>query len=243
MKNPICISTGCVYKLFDYSNRDSMIEELRKFSPMGIELCSAYPEYLLSFDINENNLKYLRSLKFNSIHAPWKNITYGSNSTSDKVLQKISELYKLVNARNVVFHKGQIKDYESILNGNFEPSIENDDWRKPKYTIEDIENILNKNGKLKFTFDFAHALTVSPADIPAYLGKFKDKLIEIHLAMLNKNLKSHWFLHKYDNPGIRDLLDDLKKASNGVPLVLECVLSNRRELPLIKKEMEYIKSI
>jgi hypothetical protein len=77
MQNPICISTGCLYKLLE--DRNEMVKELRKFSPAGIELSFAYPEYLLNFDLDKDNLEYLRSLKFNSIHAPWENITYGEN--------------------------------------------------------------------------------------------------------------------------------------------------------------------
>ena len=102
MKNPICISTGCVYR---FSNdRNDLVEVLRQFSPAGIEISFAYPEYLLNFDINRKNLKYLRGLKFNSIHSPWKNVTYGKNKTSKEILQKISELYKQINARNIVFY-------------------------------------------------------------------------------------------------------------------------------------------
>ena len=100
---------------------------------------------------------------------------------------------------------------------------------------------MKENPKLKFTFDFAHALTVSSNDIPLYIDKFKDKIIEIHLAMLNRNLKDHWFLHKYDSTEIRNLLNHLKNIK--APIILECVASNNDEVQLIKKEIEYIKEI
>lgn len=239
MKNPICISTGCLSELFE--DRNNMIEKLRKFSPFGIELSFAYPKYLLEFDISENNLEYLRNLKFNSIHAPSGGIIYGENKESKEVLQKISELYKKINARNVVFHKGKIENYDLIANSDFVSSIENGDWKKPKHSIEDIKDVLDKNKDFKFTFDFAHALSVSSSDIPEYINYFKDRLIEIHLSIINEDSKEHDFLHENNNKETKKLLRSLKTVS--VPVVLECLISNLKEVELIKKEMEYIRKI
>jgi len=74
MKNPICISTGFLYRLMN--DRNEMIRKIKEFSPDGIELSFAYPEYLSDFILSEENLKYLQSLKFISIHSPWKEISY-----------------------------------------------------------------------------------------------------------------------------------------------------------------------
>jgi len=239
MKNPICISTGSVYKLSD--DRNVLIEELSKLSPMGIELSFAHPGYLLNFSLNKDNLEYLQSLKFNSIHAPWKDMSYGTSKISEGVLQKISELYKQISARNVVFHKGQIEDYELIINNDFVASIENDDWRKPKHNVEDIKSVLDKNKEFKFTFDFAHVLSVSSLDVRKYISYFKDKLIEIHLSIIDKDLEKHDFLYKHDNTETRNLLQSLKVFS--VPVILEAVVSNVEEIELLKKEIGYIRKI
>jgi len=142
----------------------------------------------------------------------------------------------------VIFHPEKINDFKILKNYDFAASIENKDWRYNSVnTVEKIEAILNENKNLKFTFDFAHALTVSSDDIPVYINKFKDRLITIHLSMLNKNLKDHWFLYKYDSKEMRDLLSHLKNID--VPIVLECVASDWSEVLLIKKEIEYIKKI
>ncbi len=219
-----------------------MISRIRKFSPEGIELSFAYPQYLFDFIINKENLDYLQSLKFNSIHVPWKEITYGNNQESKNVLEFIEKLYKQINAKNVVFHKEQIEEIQIVTNYDFTASIENGDWKElAGNSVEKIEEILKGNPKLKFTFDFAHALTISSNDVSLYVNKFKDELIEIHLSMLNKNLKDHWFLHKYDSQEMRNLLNHLKNINT--PIVLECVASNNGQVQLIKKEIEYIKGI
>ncbi len=245
MRNPICISTGCVYRFSD--DRNDLIEALRQFSPEGIEISFAYPEYLLNFNINKKNLKYLQGLKFNSIHSPCNNMTYGKNKMSKEILQKISELYKQVNARNIVFHKGQVEDYDSILSNDFVSSIENDDWRKSEHDIEDIKKVLDKNGKFKFTFDFAHAITISASDIPEYINYFKNKLIEIHISIVNKDSKEHEFLYQHGSREIKESLQYLKITSASVPLVLEGAVFSSEELEFVKKEIEeeieYIKKI
>jgi len=183
----------------------------------------------------------LKGLKFNSIHAPWIDIVYGDNEKTKKALDVISKVCKQIKARCVVFHEEQIEDYTPIINSDFLPAIENDDWRKPKHSVEDIKNILSQNPKFKFTFDFAHAITVSPLDVPIYINAFKDKLIEVHFSMANKEIGKHDFLYKYDNEEIRKLIQYLKNVS--VPFVLEGVISGPEEIELIKREMEYIKLI
>ena len=77
MKNPICISTGSFYLLMN--DRNEIIRKIKEFSPDGIELLFAHPQYLFDFVISEENLNYLKSLKFISIHAPCKEITYDSS--------------------------------------------------------------------------------------------------------------------------------------------------------------------
>ncbi len=237
MKNPISISTGCLYRLSE--DRNKMVRELQKFSLSGVELSFNRPQHLLNFNIDKDNLEYLQTLEFNSIHAPCKDIIYGDNETCKKVLQKISELYVKINARNVVFHKNEIEDYNLIINNKFISSLENDDWRKPNNGIEYIKNILDKYKELKLTFDFAHAITVAPSDIPEYLDYFKERLAEIHISIINEETKRHDFMHENNNARLESLTQLLKVTS--VPLVLECAVSDFKNINSLKKEIDYIK--
>lgn len=239
MKNPISISTGCLHRLSE--DRNKMVRELQKFSLSGVELSFNQPRHLLTFNIDKDNLEYLQTLKFNSIHAPAKDIIYGDNKTCKKVLQKISELYVKINAKNVVFHKNEIEDYSLIINSKFASSIENDDWRKPNNGIEYIKNLLDKYKELKLTFDFAHAMTVSPIDIPEYLDYFKGRLAEIHISIINEKTKRHDFMYKNDSEKLKGLTRLLKVSS--APLVLECAVLDFKDVDSLKKEMEYIKRI
>jgi len=241
MKNPICISSGFLHRITDDINE--RIDKIIEFSLDGIGLHITESQYLSnSEEVNKENLSYLQSLNFNSIHAPAGEFSYGSNEKSEKTLQAIEKMYKKINARNVVFHREQIGDINVFNNYDFIASIENGDWRRMgAKTPNQIGEILKKSPNLKFTLDFAHALSVSPDDIPKYINKFGDKLIEIHLSIIEPKTKEHWFIHKFDSKEIRNLLKCLKKTS--VHIVLECVAFNKNEICLIKEEIKYIKSI
>jgi hypothetical protein len=239
MNNLICISTGAVYKFSEDMNEK--IKMLRGFSPVGIEICFADSQHLIDFKISEENLSYLKSLKWVSIHAPWLGVRYGRNRRTDEVVKSMRYLSDLINAKNVVFHGNFADDFSFFKNCDFVYSIENSDWRYFFHTVSEMKELFANNDDYKFTFDFAHALTVDPLDAHIYIEKFKDRLIQIHFSYLSRELSDHWFLHKHDNKEMQELLECLKPLS--VPIVLECVATDESELSLIKKEMEYAREI
>lgn len=224
----------------DYSKtKNGRIEILRQFSPDGIEINFSSSEALLNFKLNKRNKEYLRSLKFNSIHAPC--VGYGDNMESRDILRKLSELYRELNARNVVFHKDGIENYDLITSNSFVSSLENDDWRKQNNNIEYFENLLAQNKKLWFTFDIAHAISVSSSGVSECINRFADRLIEVHFSVINRTGK-HDFAYKYDDEDIRRLFQLLKNIS--APLVLEgCTILNRNEVGAIEEEINYIRDL
>jgi len=238
MKNPICISTGFVYKISEDMNEK--IRLLKQFSADGIELNFASSKDLINFKITQDNLEYLKNKRI-TIHAPWKDIIYGNNLNCINTLNSIQELYNKTNALLVNLHKRTEDDLEIFKNYNFIASIENEDWRTGINTPKGIDKILMENTNLGFTFDFAHALTVSPDDIPIYVNQFKNRIVQVHLSYLDKNLRDHYFLHKYDSKEVRVLLSNLKSLN--VPFVLECVAPNLDEMQLVKQEIEYLRGL
>jgi hypothetical protein len=239
MDNPICISTGAVYKLTEDMNEK--IGLVKEFSPDGIELCFADARYLIDFQISKENLSYLCGLKSVSIHAPWLGIRYSENPRCQDVLKAIKDLYYLINARNVVFHADFVGDFDVFRNCDFIYSIENNDWRHPFNTVSEIGVLLSENERIKFTFDFAHALSVLPASVPNFINHFKDKIIQVHLSYHGRELSGHWFLHKYDSEEMRNLIKQLKILD--VSIVLECVANDENELSLIQNEIEYVREV
>jgi len=239
MNNLICISTGADYKMSEDMNRK--IELLKEFCADGIELCFADSQALIDFKITDENLYYLKSLKWVSIHAPWIGIRYGRNQRTDEVVKSMRYLSDLIDAKNVVFHGNFADDFSFFLNCDFTYSIENSDWRYSFHTVLEMEKLLAESDNYKFTFDFAHALTVNSSDVSVYMSRLKDRMIQVHLSYLDKQLPDHWFLHKHDSVEMRNLLSPLKDLD--VPIVLECVAANESELPMIKDEIEYVREV
>jgi len=243
MQNPICISTGCVYKFAE--DRNVLIDILRPLAPVGVELSFSHPqEHLMDFQISEASLLYLRGLEFNSIHAPWREIVYGQNQTSESVLEKIVELYKQINARNIVFHQEQIEDYNSIvslLRVGCAVSLENGDWRKQEHSVANVRLALEKDRGFGFVLDFAHALSFSEQEVREYMNQFSSRLSEIHISIMNKESETHDFLHKHDSQEIRELLQPLNSVATA--MVLEAAVSTPDEISLLKKEMGYLREL
>jgi len=238
MKAPISISTGLVYRLTeDFNER---IDMLKKFQPDGVEINFAHPQYVLDFKLSPTNEKFLKSLKFVTIHAPWREISWGKDDLSLAVLKALNELYLKIGAKNINFHV-PITDFNQLTKYDFQASIENDDYKAatPAKSVDELDDILKNNDKLKFVFDFAHALTVYPEEIPRFLSELGDKICAIHISYLDKKMKDHGFLSQQNDRK----LDELTKlvVASGKPLIIESVASNKTEVELVRQELKFLR--
>lgn len=236
MKNPICISTGFVYKISQDMNEK--IRLLKQFPADGIELNFAFSRDLINFKITQDNLEYLKDKRI-TIHAPWKDIVYGNNPNCINTLNSIQKLYNKTNAVLVNLHKKSGDDLNILKNYDFFSTIENNDWKGGLTSTKQLQEILKQNTNLGFTFDFAHSLSVSPELTTEYLARLRSKITQIHISYLDKTMKGHDFLHKHNSKKIEGLL---KLIPDNLFLVLEAVASDETELPLIKKEIDYLRN-
>lgn len=220
MENPICISTGPI-KFTDDLNEE--LNVIKKFDIDGVELSFKFLWRLKKFNPSIENKEWLKSLKYNSVHAPWR------EPFGEEELTRFEQIYKEFNCHNMVFHCSSINNFNSILNKDFKASIENGDKRKTMCrTPEEINELLNKHPELNFTLDLAHANSLG-----YNFNDFKnDKIVEIHLSILNEDCK-HCFFHNNPRP--------LMIKSNA-PIVLEAAVKSRQDLELMKKDVEYVRN-
>ncbi len=242
MNNTISIWTWLVYKFFD--NQNSRIKRLKDFDHEWIELCIADSEALLNLELEQENVDYLKSLEYVSIHLPWINIRYWDNERCRKVLSAVEKLYKKIWAKNVNVHDTEIDDYRIFQEFDFNVLIENDDYKFPDTaTPSRINEILWLNQNFRFNLDFAHALTLWGEITKEFIDNFRQKISQIHMSNLTKDIKDHNFLHRDATAETLDLLRYLKEnLSDDIPLVLECVASNENEIDLISKEIEFLRN-
>ena len=236
MKRIISVSTGLLYRITE--DKNEQIERIRPFSPKGIELMLNSPESVRKIKLKEENISYLRSLEFVTIHAPSASgVIYQNDKETEGLLEKLSFLYNEVGAKNITFHIDQITDCDILSSYPWQYSVENSDNRKScGQKPEEMEKFLIKDNQAKFTFDFAHAMQVNPDYVKKFL-ELKEKISEIHVSVCQTQLKEHHFIS-------RNLTKIIEKKLNllpaGCPFVTEAVAISEEEVPYIKTEILFL---
>ena len=110
----VAISTGCCFDL--KLNTLQSIHFLEKYASLidGVELLLGTPKELLEFEPDESAKSFLKSLKFVSIHMPFDEIIYKDDAKTKALLDKATELAKLINAKYLVFHPSIVEDFGSL---------------------------------------------------------------------------------------------------------------------------------
>ncbi len=89
----------------------------------SVELAFHNQKRLDELRLSNESIDFLRGLKNNTIHSPH------IIDKNEPVLKKLEEIYKLVNAKNLVVHHSPI--IKDLLKYDFKVSIENNDsWDK-----------------------------------------------------------------------------------------------------------------
>ena len=202
----VAISIGCCFDLG--LSRLESIHFLEKYPIDGIELMFAFPEELMTFELDEKILASLKKLDFVSIHMPFKNISYDSDQETKQLLKKTVTLAKKINAQYLVFHPQTIKDFNLLKNIPIQVCIENMNKKEDNYkTVKEIKLILDKYTFLGFVLDISHVLgnNLEPSEFLV----LKDKIKGIHSSgqwIKKGNLKEHGFLTE----GTKEQLEKVK---------------------------------
>ena len=237
----VAISAGACLDL--KLDRNDSIRFIQKYSKKidGIEIGFGSWEEVLNYTLEEDTLKFVKSLKFKSIHMPVSNNKYDNNTETKKVLGKVSELAKEINANHLVFHPNNIKDY-SVLDYNLNNCIENlnsKEYNMGFRTVQEIRKVLEENKGLGLVLDTCHMLEVG-VDPKDFL-ELKEYVKGIHLAVQWKQgerVRTHGFLQ--ENPEQLEQIKPLLKLD--VPKIIESDFYPEK-IPLIEKEIELIKSL
>ena len=237
----VAISTGCCYDL-KFTQQLEAIQFIKKYPVDGIELLFASPKDLFNFKFDEKAFDVLKSLKFVSIHMPFREVIYTNDSQTRELMNKVTNLAKQVNTQYLVFHPTVIKDFDSIRTSipvcieNMNRKAENDGY----CTVNEIQTILEEHPFLGVVLDIAHALGngINPTDFLT----LKNKIRGIHLSgqwIKKGNLKEHGFLTE----GTPEQLEKVKEVLKfDVPKVIEADFYPEKIL-LIEKEIQMLKKV
>jgi len=243
MNNPITCSTGLLYRLLDDNDSnyfDKIFDILKNYDFDGFELAFQKFKRLENFKLSDSNLNFLKSLNFNTLHSPC-NFVFTGDKKSKELLKKMENIYKLIGAKNIVFHTCCFKkNYDILKNYDFNYSIENEDSLKNVFnTIEEVKDFFAKNNNYNFTFDFAHANNVYGNKLIEFAKQFSPKIVQVHMAKIKDG--HHYFIHKSN---IDDLMNEFKESINdNVIITSELCLENKDELKDLANELDYLRKL
>ncbi|MFH0869682.1 MAG: TIM barrel protein [archaeon] len=211
MNNKIGFSTGATYSWDNSIN--NQIQILKRIDCNAIEISFGKISDL-DEEIQEENIKYIRSLDYVSIHAPFfdddrNDLYYENNELIKEVLTKLAAICTRIDVKSVVFHPNLIKDYSVLENMNFCICLENMPIERG-FSIERLNDLMKKHLNYKLVLDTAHALSWDESSLSQLVVKFDNRISHIHFSdrrysELKKRVYDHQQvlfceqMHKFDS--------------------------------------------
>src|SRR3989344_5918039 len=241
-------------------NINEQISVLTNFNIDGIELNFHSKEELRNLTLSQESLRTLKRFSFNTLHLPFRNITYAKKNV---ILKRIKDIYRKINAKFIVVHPNITHDY-SIFEG-MNITIENYGLTRKQFLLFHFQEIINmvskgilninkefslvpdqniklhkdlmENKSLKLVLYTSHTMSFNNMEIKKYIDIYRERIAGIHLSTFN-NYKNHNLLHKTDKSILKHL-DIIKELR--VPLILEEKF-NHMQKDNIKKELSFIRT-
>lgn len=241
MNRILCFATGCLWRLCDKKNRANLIkyaQRVEKFGIRGVELTIAKKEELYKTKLSPEQTKWLRSLDYVSIHAPFRLLRRADNLEEViKQLDCIDRIYRKTNARMVIIHPLDLPPKRLLDRYDMNFSTENLP-KKRHVTIPMLKKIFKEYPKLGLCLDVAHAYLWSRFETERLVRDFKSKITQIHLSGTYKG-RDHLSLQQV-TPIFLKSIKSIKELK--VPIIIEEDIKNKN-MQFIEKEINHIKSI
>ena len=236
IKKIISFALGNIWRWSESKNRADLIQYARNLGVDGVEITFSSKEELYSFKLSEEDVKWLKSLEYVTIHAPFK---LKSKSKDEQEIIKqceiILKLYQQINAKNVIIHPLDLPSPELLAKFPFKVSTENL-TKKKNVTITDLQKIFQKYPKIGLCIDVAHAYLWSKDETQKLIDAFGDRITQFHLSGTYKK-RDHQSLRKVTKNFISSI-EPIKRLN--VPIVIEedFLIKN---LNYLHEEVKYIK--
>jgi hypothetical protein len=214
------LSLGCAYKFIeDRNNIISLYKEKFGNKINAIEILLAKEE-LKTFTFSKENVKWINSLKYKSLHLPNQ---YNSYFLTLSFLKR-----NKLNIDSFIAHIDLINNIPKIFQNVDIPILyENVDYKK--YSFENIDNIC---------FDVSHAMAQN--ELFTFYEKNKNYIKQIHLSNTIDNNCHKLFCNTQKNKIDELLYIAYIMKTQKTPIILESICDNIKQL---EKEIEYIKGI
>lgn len=241
-KKIFSFAIGNIWRWQKSNNRNGLIDIIRKanLDIDGLELTLAQKEDVFLTKLSTANKKWLMSLDYVTIHAPFKLMRAADNEEEIiKQLDIIAKLYPKIKARNVIIHPRDLPEPETLKRYDFNISTENVRFKKRGgITISNLKKIFCKYPKIKLCLDVAHAYTWSKYETRKLVKNFKNRISQIHFSGTYRKKD-----HKSLRIVTRNFMESIEPIKGlDAPIVIEEDFK-RRNLKFVREEIEFVKKI
>ena len=201
---------------------DDVIRLYHSLGATAIELSFATPTSLAAFELSPRLIDDTNKYSSISIHAPWKEVRYNSNTDTDAIIEKLKHLNARLPVNGIVLHPDTIDDFSRLERSDLPFLMENMDRRKSFGTHPEHFEKLRKDYNFGFVFDTEHAYEHDPnmdlaIELINVMGK---RLKHMHVSGCS-NSEIHVPTHISDN---REAVIKILELRIEVPKILEGIL-------------------
>jgi len=233
----IGFTTGALYKL--NIPMDEKIKLLHSLGMEAIELSFATPRELLGYKPSVETQNLMKTFRYVSIHAPWKNVGYSTGQKTGKILQKLEYLCQKVRAKGIVLHPDIVLDFQRLARLKLPFLVENLDKKKYSNDPRQFEALKEKY-EFGFVLDIQHAYNQDPSmELAEKLFQVMgDKLRQLHVSG-GTTSGAHLPVHLSEN---KANLEEFLSEHNKVHWILEGAVE-KDILATLKNELEFVKKL
>lgn len=230
-------TTGCLYR--SGLSLNDRIKLYLSFGADAIELGFATPNELLAYELTEAAAGKIKQFKHISIHAPSKEVRYGSNSDTQKIIEKLKWLCSRLLIKGIVVHPDLIDDFKMLDQSGLPFLLENMDKRKSYGTHPDHIRDLKEKYNFGFVLDVEHAYEHDPSMQLAqeFINVMGDRLKHMHISGCSRSE-----IHVPTSGAVnKKAITEILKMGSNVPKILEGILFKDVQNS-IKRELEFVRS-
>jgi hypothetical protein len=236
MPRIISFALGNVWRWEKTKNRNDFIKYAKNLGIGGVELTFASKEELFAFKLSPSNEKFLKSLDYITIHAPDMDEEYNEEEIIEQ-LNIISDIYKRINAKNVIIHPNCLPSRKILDKFKFKISTENL-RKKRNITISDLKRIFKEYPKMGLCVDVSHAYSWSKQETENLIKAFGGRITQFHFSGAYRG-KDHQSLRIAS----KDFLSSIELLfKSKTPIIIEEDIKVKNE-KFLKQEVEFIKKM
>ncbi|OGY98530.1 MAG: hypothetical protein A2855_00855 [Candidatus Liptonbacteria bacterium RIFCSPHIGHO2_01_FULL_57_28] len=183
--------------------------------------------------VKELTAEDLAFFEYVSVHAPARDMVYGEDDLTKRVLGDIQELYERFHFKYAVMHPDRIKDWSIFKDYSFPVATENMDNKKEiARTVDSLKTLFQKVD-IPMVLDMNHCyVNDNTLQLAADMySAFKDRIVQIHLSGFKT---FHEPLYETKQAQIIRAVPD-----KNLPIILESTVTSEEG---IRAEYEYVKN-